>query len=136
MNAVPSVNVTSTPSVVWPRSCDTGTLSAEFGGYVFRIAPNCDANLGNTVDDQEQTPTPDCFTDCHQADFNGSGSVSVQDIFDFLAAYFASHSSADINGVSGVTVQDTFDYLYFYFSCQHWCLSDRQALQHGDRQSR
>ncbi len=50
------------------------------------------------------------------ADFNASGSVTVQDIFDFLAAYFASDPAADVNGQGGVTVQDIFDYLALYFS--------------------
>jgi hypothetical protein len=50
------------------------------------------------------------------ADFNGSGSVTVQDIFDFLAAYFANDPSADVNDSGDVTVQDIFDYLSLYFS--------------------
>lgn len=50
------------------------------------------------------------------ADFNGSGTVTVQDIFDFLGAYFTSDPAADFNGVGGVTVQDIFDYLGAYFS--------------------
>jgi hypothetical protein len=50
------------------------------------------------------------------ADFNGSGVVSVQDIFDFLAAYFASDPAADFNGSGAVSVQDIFDYLAAYFA--------------------
>jgi len=50
------------------------------------------------------------------ADFNRSGVVSVQDIFDFLIAYFANDPRADINGVAGVTVQDIFDHLSAYFA--------------------
>lgn len=49
-------------------------------------------------------------------DFNGSGAVSVQDVFDFLAAYFATDPRADVNGVGGVTVQDIFDFLAAYFA--------------------
>jgi hypothetical protein len=114
LNAARCVNVTGTPSAVWEDSCLSGTLPADYGAYVFRIAPDCDEN---SVDDQEQSPTPSCFTDCHEADFNGSGSVTVQDIFDFLAAYFSNDPSADINNSGTVTVQDLFDYLYLYFSC-------------------
>jgi len=47
-------------------------------------------------------------------DWNQSGNVSLQDIFDFLAAYFG--GNADYNGVSGTTVQDVFDFLGCYFS--------------------
>jgi hypothetical protein len=50
------------------------------------------------------------------ADFNGVGGVTVQDIFDFLAAYFANSPSADFNHVGGVTVQDIFDFLAAYFT--------------------
>ena len=54
-------------------------------------------------------------TACCPADFNGAGGVTVQDIFDFLAAWFAGNPSADFNGVSGVTVQDIFDFLAAWF---------------------
>ncbi len=50
------------------------------------------------------------------ADFNGSGTVSVQDIFDFLAAYFANEAAADVNHSGSVTVQDIFDFLATYFA--------------------
>lgn len=50
------------------------------------------------------------------ADFNGVGGLTVQDIFDFLAAYFSGAASADFNGVGGVTVQDIFDFLAAYFA--------------------
>ncbi len=58
-----------------------------------------------------QTVAPAC-----RADFNGSGAVSVQDIFDFLAAYFSSDPRADFNNSGGVSVQDIFDYLAAYFA--------------------
>jgi hypothetical protein len=50
------------------------------------------------------------------ADFNGKGFVTVQDIFDFLGAYFTNNPSADVNGSGTVTVQDIFDYLTSYFT--------------------
>lgn len=49
-------------------------------------------------------------------DFNGSGAVSMQDVFDFLGAYFANDPRADVNGVGGVTVQDVLDFLAAYFA--------------------
>lgn len=48
-------------------------------------------------------------------DFNASGTVSVQDIFDFLTAYFGNDLDADVNGSGTVTVQDIFDFLTGYF---------------------
>lgn len=53
--------------------------------------------------------------DC-PADFNLNGVVTVQDLFDFLAAYFSSNPQADINGSASISVQDIFDYLAAYFA--------------------
>jgi hypothetical protein len=50
------------------------------------------------------------------ADFNNSGTVTVQDIFDFLSAYFSNLPSADVNNSGSVTVQDIFDFLAAYFA--------------------
>ncbi|MFN7022874.1 MAG: GC-type dockerin domain-anchored protein, partial [Phycisphaerales bacterium] len=50
-------------------------------------------------------------------DFNGSGGQpTVQDIFDFLTAYFNGDLRADLNRSGTVTVQDIFDYLSAYFA--------------------
>ncbi len=49
-------------------------------------------------------------------DFNGSGTISVQDVLDFLVAYFSGDAGADVNGVGGVTVEDIFVFLESYFS--------------------
>lgn len=50
-----------------------------------------------------------------RADVNGSGSVSVQDVFDFLSAYFSGTAAGDFNQSGAVSVQDIFDYLTAYF---------------------
>ena len=53
------------------------------------------------------------------ADFNGDDQLSVQDIFDFLNAWFAGDPRADFNGVNGISVQDIFDFLNAWFAgCQ------------------
>jgi hypothetical protein len=50
------------------------------------------------------------------ADFNCSGGdPSVQDLFDFLAAYFSGDPRADLNGTGGISEQDVFDYLAAFF---------------------
>lgn len=51
------------------------------------------------------------------ADFDCSlGAPTVQDLFDFLSAFFSADPSADFNGVGGVSVQDLFDFVNAYFS--------------------
>jgi probable HAF family extracellular repeat protein len=50
------------------------------------------------------------------ADFNIDGSITVQDIFDFLAAYFSGDARADFNGDRSTSVQDIFDFLAAYFT--------------------
>lgn len=55
------------------------------------------------------------YTVC-AADFNCSGGVSVQDIFEYLAAWFAGDARADVNGVGGVTVQDLLEFVASWFA--------------------
>ena len=56
------------------------------------------------------------LTPCCKADFNQDLSVTVQDIFDFLAAWFAGDTRADFNQAGGVGVQDIFDFLAAWFA--------------------
>jgi hypothetical protein len=52
------------------------------------------------------------------ADFNCTNALTVQDVFDFLTAWFNGTPSADYNGVAGITVQDIFDFLTdWFFGC-------------------
>lgn len=49
------------------------------------------------------------------ADFNCAGGLTVDDLFDFLAAYFTADPRADLNASGTISVQDIFDYLAAYF---------------------
>ncbi len=49
------------------------------------------------------------------ADFNGSGDLAIQDIFDFLNAWFAGSLAADFNRSGDLAVQDIFDFLNGWF---------------------
>jgi len=98
---------------------EAGDVAISDGRTVYFIA-----NLRNAAGvDLNSSPTfgsPQAFlrlqvTVVCAADFNGVGGLTVQDIFDFLAAYFANLPAADFNGVGGVTVQDIFDFLGAYF---------------------
>lgn len=50
------------------------------------------------------------------ADFNCSGVAGVQDVFDFLTAWFANDTRADVNGSSSLTVEDVFVFLTAWFA--------------------
>ena len=65
-----------------------------FGGNLYRIVP---------------------YRIC-PVDFNGVGGLTVQDIFDFLNAWFGANPRADFNGQVGITVQDIFDFLGAWFA--------------------
>jgi subtilisin-like proprotein convertase family protein len=51
-----------------------------------------------------------------KADFDGSGVITVQDIFDFLNAWFAGDPRTDVDGVPGISVQDIFTFLNIWFA--------------------
>jgi len=55
------------------------------------------------------------FTIFCAGDYNLSGGVSLQDVFDFLDGYFMGESAADINASGSIGTQDIFDYLGAFF---------------------
>jgi len=83
----------------------SGAVATDAGAYECVITSACGP----------VTTTPATLTLC-AADYNCSGAVTVQDIFDYLASWFAHDARADLNGVSGVTVQDIFDFLGAWFA--------------------
>jgi hypothetical protein len=49
-------------------------------------------------------------------DYNGTGGLTVQDIFDFLNGWFAGAAAADFNRDGVIAVQDIFDFLNAWFA--------------------
>ncbi len=88
----------------------TPTATSAFAGWSGDCSGTGDCTLTMTAA-RSVTATFTC-----RADFNNAGGLTVQDIFDFLAAYFAGLPAADFNGAGGLTVQDIFDYLAAYFA--------------------
>jgi hypothetical protein len=84
----------------------TGFNYHDRGSYTVRIDNSC-----NHV-----TSTPGILGMGCNADFNADCFLSVQDIFDFLNAWFAGDPAADFNGTAGITVQDIFDFLNGWFA--------------------
>jgi hypothetical protein len=79
-------------------------------------AATCTNSFGGTYQgDNIVCRTPGTPALCCKADFNGDGTVGVQDIFDFLQAWFAGNPNANINGTNGVSPQDIFDFLALWF---------------------
>lgn len=88
-------------------TCQTNVAQASCAGANTQFVPmlaDCNAVGNNT-------------TPCCKADFNKTNGVSVQDIFDYLAAWFGSDPIANIttNGVGIPSVQALFDYLGAWF---------------------
>jgi hypothetical protein len=84
-------------------------------GAAFLVVGSPDCYNSDNVDSDGDFMLTATVLGC-AADFNCSGTASVQDVFDFLGAYFTGHAWADFNGSGAVTVQDIFDYLAAYFA--------------------
>jgi hypothetical protein len=72
------------------------------GGFASSILDRGDGQLAVTF-------APYC-----PCDWNSSGALSVQDIFDFLGSYFS--GNGDFNHSETSSVQDLFDFLACYFA--------------------
>lgn len=66
----------------------------------------------NTCPTQSQTAMLSICT----GDFNCSGSVTIQDVFDYLNAFFNNDPTADFNQSGAISTQDIFDLLNAYFA--------------------
>ncbi|MFN7020142.1 MAG: GC-type dockerin domain-anchored protein [Phycisphaerales bacterium] len=65
---------------------------------------------GSPCNQYPQTTTPCCL-----ADFNHQAGVTIQDLFDFMSAYFAGSPTADINRSGVISVEDIFNFLEAFF---------------------
>lgn len=100
-----------------PESCLPVTGACCWGvTCAISTASGCASPIATyTGDGTACNPPGNTSSPCCIADFNHAAGLSVQDIFDFLGAYFAGSPAADING-SGLSVQDIFDFLAAYFT--------------------
>jgi hypothetical protein len=60
--------------------------------------------------------TPGVPRPCCLADFNGSGTVTVLDVFDFLRAWFAGGPYTDVDGFHGTDMSDILNFLSQWFA--------------------
>lgn len=98
-----------------PSPCGSGGAGACCTGTTCSIVTTQGACPGTYRGPSSPCGSPANPIACCAANFNRVGGVSIQDIFDFLSAYFPGAPDADINGSGGVTVQDAFDFLALYF---------------------
>ncbi len=89
-------------------------LSSRVGGLL-RHYQNVSVDINNTTSTADDIDALLEITVC-LPDVNRSGTITVQDIFDFLALYFTNDLGADYNNTFTVTVQDIFDFLAGYFA--------------------
>lgn len=102
----------------WPLSSPAGASAGQtlFAQWVVDdpAAPGGQA-FSNVASIRFFCGSAGCPSAC-RADFTGDGSASVQDLFQFLAAYFGNDIRADMNASGSITVQDVFDFLSVYFA--------------------
>ncbi len=104
---VPVVNSARITGAMTTSLQITNTQASDSGSYDVLITNSC-GNITTTA--ATLTVSVAC-----PADINNSGSTTVQDIFDFLSAYFANLPSGDFNNSGAISVQDIFDFLSAYF---------------------
>ena len=89
-------------------------LSSRIGGLL-RHYQNVTVDVNATTSTADDIDALLEITIC-LPDVNRSGTLTVQDIFDFLNLYFANDLAADYNNSFSITVQDIFDFLSGYFA--------------------
>jgi hypothetical protein len=91
--------------------------AATEGFYTVRVTNTCNSVLSDSalvfITGHNTAPVRTVLC---AGDFNGLGGVTVQDIFDYLNAWFSGSAAADFNHVGGITVQDIFDFLSAWFA--------------------
>ncbi len=81
-------------------------MAADGGSYRVRVSNTCGESMSNPA---ILTVTAAC-----PCDWNASGTLSSQDFFDFIAAFFI--DNADYNNDGQTTSQDFFDFLACFFA--------------------
>lgn len=95
------------------------------------LPDRCEIDLGNAADcDGDGVPDPcqiaqgvrrdlnrDGVPDVCQCapDYSGDGLTTIEDVFQFLNAWFARTPAGDFNHIGGHTTQDIFDFLRWWF---------------------
>ena len=100
-----SAQGTSREAVIRIQPCPGGTPLAT---QAFQVRCLVTDSCGTVVSGEA------VYTMC-PADFNCSGTLSAQDIFDYLSAWFAHDARADVNASGAIDSQDIFDFVLAWF---------------------
>ncbi|MBY0313582.1 MAG: hypothetical protein K2W85_16075 [Phycisphaerales bacterium] len=111
-------------TVCLPTSCSTGTGVCCIGTVCKlttsgECAPRAGDNVGAVFNTGTQcNPSGNRVMPCCHADFDKDGQTTVQDVFAYLNAWFASNPYAVVegDGVQLPVVQDIFNYLNLWFA--------------------
>ncbi|MFN7020864.1 MAG: GC-type dockerin domain-anchored protein [Phycisphaerales bacterium] len=102
-----TIRVTGGGGVAVMGACCTGSSCAV-------VAPGACAS--GYAGDNTTCGAPGNPTTCCRANFNAQNGVTVQDIFDYLAAYFDQQPEADFDASGSVTLDDVFAFVTAWFS--------------------
>lgn len=117
INVAEGVNNDPTSGLPVFTAIGSQTASLSCSGFTnsFRIGQVLAFACASTNSCSNQTSTS-AYLDICLADFNCSGGLSVQDIFDFLAAWFAGEPRSEFNQDGNLNVNDIFSFLGAWFS--------------------
>lgn len=90
-----------------PTLTISNVQAGDAGNYDVVLSNSCGSTSSSTA---HITVTAPC-----RADFNGSGGVTIDDLFLYFNAYFQGFQTADFDGVNGVAIDDLFLYINAWF---------------------
>lgn len=101
-----AIPVADNPSATSASLVLAGVSPGEHGVFECEISSACG----------QVRSEPARLTACCEADINASGDLTTQDLFDFLALYFAGDGRGDFDHSGTATVQDIFTFLAAFFA--------------------
>lgn len=114
------INTLCTPALCSPQvsgTCCIGALCIPNPSQSACVSPEPTIGAVFVASVATCNPAGNTQSPCCYADFNKSGAISPQDIFDFLNAWFSSSPYARVagDGISPPVVQDLFEFLNAWF---------------------
>lgn len=91
--------------VFGPTLSITGMTASQAGRYDCVVGSVC-----STLPSEAAT-----VTIC-RADFDCSGTLAIQDVFEYLSAWFASDPRADVDAAAGLTMNDVVEFVSIWFA--------------------